>query len=82
MPKKEHHQLVWDDGDPESETKKEKIIKSNYASLEDALVQARHDVSLGKNVLGIVKLGPKAEVHKMSASERDSHYVWTPKDDE
>lgn len=82
MPKKTPHQLVWDMGDPESDVRPEWIIKANYASLEEALVQARHDLERGINILGIVKLGPKHPVHEMSAAEREEHYVWTPKDDE
>lgn len=82
MPKNTDHQLVWDVADPESETKTQKIVKSNFSSYEEALVQARHDMSLGINVLGIVNLTAKTAVHEMSEEEREGHYVWTPKDDE
>lgn len=82
MPKNKMHQLVWDIGDPESEQNAQWIIKANYNSLEEALIQARHYVETGVNVLGIVNLTPKTAVHEMSEEERNSHYVWTPKDDE
>jgi len=82
MPENSQHQLVWDIGDPDSETNPVWIIKANYASLEEAIEQGRHNVSLGMNVLGVVNLTHKTAVHEMSEEEREGHYVWTPKDDE
>lgn len=82
MPKNKMHQLVWNSADPESETKPRQIFKANYASLEDALEQARHDVSIGIQVLGIVNLTPKTALHQMTDEQLQEHFVWTPKDDE
>ncbi len=48
------HQLVWNDGDPTSENRPEKLIKANYASLAEAKEQAAVDVAQGKNIVGIL----------------------------
>ena len=77
------YQLFRDLADPESETRPIKIVKSNFATLEEALEQARHDHQTGYRVLGVADVDPKNELHlAASHDELEQHFVWTPKDDE
>lgn len=59
------YQLVWNDGDPASENRPEKYIKANYATLQDAKDQAKVDMDLGKNIVGVL--------------DEDGKMIWTGK---
>ncbi len=59
-------QLVWNEGDPNSENRPEKLIKANYTTKAQALAQAEVDIEMGKNVIGIV--------------DSDGKFVWTSAD--
>jgi len=59
-------QLVWNEGDPNSEIRPEKIIKANFATKKEALAQAEADAAHGKNVIGVV--------------DKDGKFVWTSDD--
>lgn len=61
-------QLVWNEGDPSSENRPEKLIKANYATKAQAIAQAEVDIEVGKNVIGVV--------------DSNGKFVWTSPDHE
>lgn len=56
--------LVWDVGDPESETSPQKITRAAYATQAEAKAQAEVDLERNVNVLGV--------------TNKDGKFVWTP----
>ena len=56
-------QLVWNEGDPSSENRPQKLIKANYATLEEAKAQAKVDIEYGKNIIGVL--------------DEDGKMIWT-----
>lgn len=60
--------LVWDTGDPESETSPEKITRAAYATQAEAKAQAEVDLERSVKVLGV--------------TNKDGKFVWTPGDED
>lgn len=74
-------QLVKNMADPESETKSEFLVRSNFNSLEEAKDQAYNDVLYGYRVLGILNEDPKKNFQNTRLDEIEDNFVWTPKKD-